>query len=142
MLIFLRNEPWVFAMNLQPQARSPGDAVILLVEDEPDIADLVVEVLAADGYTVRVATTLDEARTALREATFDLVLADGPSPHPEAAFAAAREILGTAGSTPVVLFTTHRREPDEVRATGFADLITKPFNVDDFTQRVRTLLPA
>ena len=129
-------------MPVQPSPTTPSRSRgrVLLVEDEPDIAEVVVQLLSESGLTVRVANTLDQAIAALRESTFDLVLADGLSRDPEQAFATALTVLRAAGDTPVVLFTAHRREPDEVRAAGFAELISKPFNIDDFTQRVRALV--
>ena len=129
-------------MPVQPSPTTPSRSRgrVLLVEDEPDIAEVVVQLLSESGLTVRVANTLDQAIAALRESTFDLVLADGLSRDPEQAFATALTVLRAAGDTPVVLFTAHRREPDEVRAAGFAELISKPFNIDDLVERVRALV--
>ena len=127
-------------MPIQPQRPPVRGAHILLVEDEPDIAELVVDLLADDGHTVRTASTQVHALASLRETRFDLVLVDGLGGDREDGYANALSVLRAAGDTPVVLFTAHRREPDEVRAAGFADLISKPFEIDDLTQRVRTLL--
>ena len=129
-------------MTAQTSAPRPTDAGrhVLLVEDEPDIAELVVQLLAEDGLAVRVASTLDQALVTMRETRFDLVLVDGLSGDPEQAYATALTVLRVAGDTPVALFTAHRREPDDVRAAGFADLIGKPFEIDVLTQRVPALL--
>ena len=127
-------------MDAGTHASRADGARVLLVEGEQDIAELVVTVLADEGYAVTTAPTLEDALARLRDGDFDLVLVDGLSADSEQAFANALTVLRAAGSTPVVLFTTHRREPDEVWAAGFADLITKPFNIDDFAQRVRALL--
>ena len=121
-------------------ARARACGRVLLVGDEPDIGELVVELLEDDGQTVRTASSIDQALASLRETRFDLVLVDGLGVDRVEGFANAIAVLRAAGETPVVLFTGHRREPDEVRAAGFADLISKPFEIDDLTQRVRTLL--
>ena len=125
---------------MHPQPPPVSGAHILLVDDEPDIAEVVVQLLEEDGLSVRVASTLDQALAAVRETTFDLAIVDGMSGDPAQAWTNALTVLRAAGETPVVLFTGHRREPDEVRAAGFADLISKPFNIDEFTERVRTLV--
>ena len=113
---------------------------VLLIEGEPDLAEVVGWILADDGHTIVTAATLDAAIAHLQAPTFDLVLVDGLNSDREAAFTNAVTVLDAAGSIPTVLFTGHRRERDEVRAAGFADVITKPFSLDDFTDRVRAPL--
>ena len=49
---------------------------ILIVDDEPDIRELVSGVLEDEGYTTRTAATSDEAFTALAELRPSLVLLD------------------------------------------------------------------
>jgi two-component system response regulator PilR (NtrC family) len=53
---------------------------ILLVEDDPDVRSVFGQVLLLAGYTVDVATTLQEARSFLETAHYDLVLTDGRLP--------------------------------------------------------------
>ena len=113
---------------------------VLLIEYDPDIAELVVEVLEDEGYTVRAAGTLDHALALVRAHNFDLMLVDGLSPNGEQAYANALRVLHAAGGTPVVLFTAHHHDPERVRAAGFADLIAKPFDLDQLVERVRALV--
>ena len=110
---------------------------ILVVENEPDIAEVVVAVLQDDGHTLVTATTLDAALASLQANTFDLVLVNGLSADREQAFAHAVTVRRAAGATPVVLFTGHRYDPETARAAGFADVISKPFDLSTFTERVR-----
>ncbi len=49
---------------------------ILVLEDSPEVANLVTEVLLHLHYTVRNASTIQEARSILQSSTIDLVLAD------------------------------------------------------------------
>ena len=116
----------------------PG--AILLIEDEPDLVEIVICVLEDEGYTVRAVSTLDDAFHALHEETFDLVLVDGLGGDQEQALVNSTAVLWAAGTTPVVLFTGHRRDRAAVRAAGFADVITKPFDLATLTERVRMLL--
>ena len=75
-------------MTTQTSAPRPTDAGrhVLLVEDEPDIAELVVQLLAEDGLAVHVASTLDQALVTMRDTRFDLVLVDGLSGDPQQAY--------------------------------------------------------
>ena len=129
-------------MPMQAHATGqPRDAGrILLIEDEPDLTELVGSVLEEAGHTVVTADTLDAALVRLQGATFDLVLVDGLSSYRGQAFTNSVTVVRAAGTTPVVLFTGHQHDPDAVRAAGFADVIAKPFDLDAFTERVRVLL--
>ncbi len=49
---------------------------ILLIEDDQLIAELEARILTQDGLTVVKAETLDEARQAMKDAAFDLIMAD------------------------------------------------------------------
>ena len=129
-------------MNLQVEPAGRRGKHILLVEDEATIAEVVLAILSDEGYSVRLASTLDQAVAYLWAEAFDLVLVDGLSSDREQAFANAATVLRAAGATPVVMFTGHRHDPVTARATGFADVITKPFDLDAFTERVRVLLGA
>jgi DNA-binding response OmpR family regulator len=51
------------------------------------------------------------------------------------------ELREAAGATPLVPFTAHRLKLDADLAAGFRDLIEKPFELETFESRVRTLLP-
>ena len=48
----------------------------LIVEDEPNISELIAEILGSDGYSVTTAPTVAEARAALARFTPDLALVD------------------------------------------------------------------
>jgi PAS domain S-box-containing protein len=48
----------------------------LVVDDEPDIAELIAEMLTRDGFAVGVATSCEEAMAELRRRSYDLVLSD------------------------------------------------------------------
>jgi PAS domain S-box-containing protein len=65
-----------------PEPAEPHDPVrlprgrILIVEDEPEVADLMREILAGDGYTIEVVASGRAALEQLRAATFDLLVSD------------------------------------------------------------------
>lgn len=49
---------------------------ILVVDDEPDIRNLVSDILTDEGYQVQAAATANKAREFVQEADYDLVLLD------------------------------------------------------------------
>src|SRR5689334_13821258 len=68
-----------FERNLTPvsiTSRKPHRATILLIEDDPSIADLLKETLEGSGYRAWVATDGAQAKAHMAEARPDLVLLD------------------------------------------------------------------
>ena len=119
-------------------AALPGH--ILLVEDDASIRDLVVEVLEDEGYVVTARSTLVEAARLLDQETFDLVVTDGFSMRPRAAFITTGDLVRSAGLTTVALFSAHTHDLDVAKAAGFRDLIAKPFDLDTLVHQVKMLL--
>jgi len=113
---------------------------ILVVENDAVLRDIVVKILEHEGYVVIGASKPADAVTLLKHVTFDLVITDGFSGAPGAVFVNSTDVLNSAEATPVVLFTAHRLELDDVQAAGFRDLITKPFGIDTLWRQVRALL--
>ena len=115
---------------------------VLVVDDDAAVRAVVCEVLRAEGYQVVDAATFSEAVEDLANARFDLVLADAhlqdaPVPLGDR-WAVVEQIKALAGSTPVVIFTAyHKRDFAEYTARGFADLLLKPFDLDELLATVR-----
>lgn len=113
---------------------------ILIVEDDAAVRDLLTVVLEDEGYAVIVSTTPLDAATLAETVAFDLVITDGFSEQARAVFTSTAALRAVAGVTPVALFSAHRLELTAAQAAGFADLISKPFELDGFEAQVRTLL--
>jgi len=62
-------------MHSGPSA-SPTPARVLVVEDEQSIRDILVELFAVDATDVTAVATLSDAKQALGERTFDLIVTD------------------------------------------------------------------
>jgi DNA-binding response OmpR family regulator len=116
----------------------PGKPTVLVVEDDPGIADAVVYALERDGMAVQRAGTLAAARTAVAGvdlAVLDLGLPDG----------SGYTLLSEwrAGGEPAVIVLTSRDgEVDCVAAleAGADDFVTKPFSPRALVARVRAVL--
>jgi CheY-like chemotaxis protein len=113
---------------------------ILLVDDADALRRMMRLVLENEGYTVIAVALQADAVALLQEVTFDLVITDSFSRTPTGALLGTADLLAAAGATPVALFTAHRVRLDPAHAAGFADFITKPFDIDEMAQQVRTLL--
>jgi len=124
----------------EPSGVSDLPEHILLIEDDVMIIDLVVTVLEDEGYAVVVCLTPLDAMSLLDRLSFDLVITDGFSREPGAVFVNMADLIRSAGITPVVLFSAHRLDRERAQATGFRDLITKPFDLDTLVRQVKMLL--
>jgi DNA-binding response OmpR family regulator len=114
-------------------------ARILVVEDEPAIAESVAYALRRDGFTVTVAQTLAEAEE--RRADADLVILDLMLPD-GSGFEWIGSIRGERRDKPIIVLSSRDGEADRVAAleTGADDYVTKPFSPREIVARVRAVL--
>jgi DNA-binding response OmpR family regulator len=112
---------------------------VLVVDDDPDVCDLVTFKLRKSGYEVRRATDGDEARSAVAAELPDIVLLDVMMPGPTGleVLEGWRSEPGTA-NLPVILLTALAQESDVERgfALGADDYIVKPFSPRELARRV------
>jgi DNA-binding response OmpR family regulator len=114
---------------------------ILVVEDEPGIAFALDADLRAEGYSVRVATTGDEAIGLARGESFDLILLDVMLPGKDG-FDVCRELRRSGLRIPIVLLTAKSHEAEKVMGfeLGADDYVTKPFSPRELRARVKAHL--
>ena len=113
---------------------------ILLVEDEPDIAELIRLHLAGDGAEVRnVGDGVEGLALALAE-RWDLVLLDLSLPRCDGLDVCAA-LRRHDAAVPIVIITARGAESDRVRGLdlGADDYLTKPFGVAELVARVRAV---
>jgi len=113
---------------------------ILIVEDEPAIADTLVYALTTDGFAVEWYVTGQDALSALNRTNFDLVLLDVGLPDING-FDLFREIQRT-WSIPVLFLTARTSEIDRIVGLelGADDYISKPFSPREVSARIRVVL--
>ena len=116
---------------------------VLVVEDEPDIRDLLAFHLEREGYLVTRASTGAEALRQLRASAPDLVILDLMLPEMDGLEVCRRlrADTGTAG-LPVIMLTAKGDEVDRVVGLeiGADDYIVKPFSPKELLARVRAVL--
>ena len=113
---------------------------ILVVEDEPPIADFLVRGLREEGFTVEHAAEGESAWHALRTASWDVVLLDWWLPAIDG-LTLLRRYRQAGHTTPVLLLTARDAVSDRVRGLdgGADDYLCKPFAFDELLARVRAL---
>src|SRR5260370_7185087 len=113
---------------------------ILVVEDEPAIADFVVRALREESFTVERAGDGDEGWHALKTGSWDLVLLDWWLPSHDG-LTLLRRFREAGRDTPVLFLTARDAVSDRVRGldAGADDYLCKPFAFSELLARVRAL---
>lgn len=116
---------------------------ILLVEDEPSIAELLRFTLHGAGFCTTIASNAAQARKLIAEALPHLVLLDWMLPDTSglALMTEWRRDARTA-PLPVIMLTAKGMEEDKVKGLneGADDYVTKPFSPKELIARVQALL--
>ncbi|MGW4472510.1 response regulator transcription factor [Nonomuraea sp. NPDC004354] len=122
-------------MNEQPSAK------VLVVDDEPNIRELLSEALELNGFAVRTVADGRQALEAVARERPDIVVLDVMMPGLDG-FAVARR-LRQAGDSPMVLFLTAKDAVSDRIAgltAGGDDYVTKPFNLEEVVLRLRAIM--
>ena len=114
---------------------------VLVVDDEPNIVDVISMALRFNGFTVGAAATGADALNQVREFKPDLVLLDVMLPDMEG-FDIAKRLGAERSRTPIIFLTARDGTDDKIRglSIGGDDYMTKPFSVEELLARVRTVL--
>ena len=118
-------------------------ASILVVEDEPQIQELVAVNLEHFGHRVRRASSAEEAEAAIRSALPDVVVLDWMLPG-ESGLALARRLRADARTrdVPILMLTARAMEQDKLSGleAGADDYLTKPFSPKELAARIKAVL--
>jgi two-component system response regulator RegX3 len=119
---------------------SSGRRTILLVEDEPAIAEPLAETLTREGFHLEVAGTVAEALDGVTRVRPDLILLDLMLPD-GSGYDVCREVRRTS-QVPIIMLTARGEEADRVIGLelGADDYVVKPFSAREVAARVRAVL--
>jgi two-component system OmpR family response regulator len=125
----------VLVTTTAPEAR------LLVVEDEPNIRELLATSLRFAGFEVHVA---GDGATALRQAAEhepDLVVLDVMLPDMDG-FTVTRKLRGSGRLLPIVFVTARDSLEDKIKGltVGGDDYVTKPFSLEEVIARIRAVL--
>jgi len=116
-------------------------AHLLIVEDDPEMRELLRKVLQKEGYQVAVAGDRREATLSLSRATFDLVVTDMLMPD-DGGLDLLRTIRQTQPTLPVIIITAFGDwgSYNQALELGAAAFISKPLKMAELVATIQTAL--
>lgn len=113
---------------------------ILIIDDEPAIAETLRPVLAAQQYRVSTAGSAAEALRRARQTAYDVALLDLGLPDAD-----GKEIIGNLHALScrsIIVLSARHQETEKVAALdgGADDYLNKPFSIDELMARIRAAL--
>jgi two-component system OmpR family response regulator len=120
---------------------SPTGHRVLVVDDEPNLAEVVTMALRFQGFTVQTAGNGREALAAVAQFKPHLMVLDVMLPDMDGFEVAARLGAQRAG-VPIIFLTARDATEDKIRGLsgGGDDYMTKPFSLEELVARIRTIL--
>ena len=127
--------------------RDPGQVAdsnlprVLVVDDEPNILELLTAALRLSGFEVRGAATGADALRAASEFRPDILVLDVMLPDQDG-FSVARRLRDEGDRVPVLFLTARDAVEDRIAGltAGGDDYVTKPFSLDEVVLRLRAIL--
>lgn len=118
-----------------------GTQKILLIEDEQDLAEVLVDNLEAEGYDVVWASDGMQGREKWRKLQPTLVVLDVMMPEIDG-LTLCRQMRDEGDRTPVLFLSARGQPEDRVQglAMGGDDYMAKPFHLPEFLMRLHTML--
>ncbi|MEU4578323.1 response regulator transcription factor [Nonomuraea sp. ATR24] len=117
------------------------EARLLIVEDDPNILELLAASLRFAGFDVCTAKSGHDAVAAVQRQRPDLVVLDVMLPDLDG-FEIVRRMRGGGVHTPVVFLTARDETEDKIRGLtiGGDDYVTKPFSLEEVVARIHAVL--
>ena len=114
---------------------------VLVVDDEPNIVDVITMALRFQGFEVASAGTGNEAIAAVSTFRPQIMVLDVMLPDMEG-FEVARRLGADRARVPILFLTARDATEDKVRglSIGGDDYVTKPFSLEELVARIRTIL--
>ncbi|MEK7095498.1 MAG: response regulator transcription factor [Patescibacteria group bacterium] len=113
---------------------------ILIIEDDPDIADLLNESLRFEGFVVDLAFDGHEGSFMARTNTYDLIIIDYSIPRKDGLIVCS-EIRSLGLTMPIIFLSATGDTKTKISALerGADDYLTKPFAFDELKARIRAI---
>jgi len=150
-------EEWIFEEKLEELAQEifseevitiEGERIprlekrkVLIVDDQPIITDLLVDILKRMGYNSEVALGGRDGLKIFDKDGFDLVITDLGMPD-ISGWEVSRSVKKQNPSVPVILITGWGVDPDphKIKDSGIDFVLNKPFQLDQFEKIIRELV--
>jgi len=117
-----------------------GEKTILIVEDEPSLAEVVALYMKRAGYQAQIASDGRRAMAAFEKGIPDLVIMDIMLPEIDGI--SLTRWLRDRSDVPIIMVTSRREEIDRIAGLemGADDYVVKPFSPQELVSRVRAVL--
>jgi two-component system OmpR family response regulator len=114
---------------------------VLVVDDEPNIVDVISMALRFQGFEVESAGTGQAALAAVNTFKPQMIVLDVMLPDMEG-FEVARRLGAQRARVPIIFLTARDATDDKVRglSLGGDDYVTKPFSLEELVARIRSIL--
>jgi two-component system, OmpR family, response regulator len=113
---------------------------VLVVEDDPQLSELLGRVLTEEGHTADLCATLGAARAKTGSDAYDVIVLDWMLPDGEG-LGLCDELRRARVFTPILMLTARGEVHDRVLGlrTGADDYVVKPFDIDELLARLFAL---
>ncbi|QJW91894.1 response regulator transcription factor [Spirosoma taeanense] len=114
---------------------------ILLVEDDPNLGQLVQEYLTMKGYPTDRATDGNQGLQQFMAGNYDLCIFDVMMPKKDG-FTLAKEVRMGNRDVPIIFLTAKAMQEDAIQGfkVGADDYVTKPFSMEELLLRIQAIL--
>lgn len=114
---------------------------LLIVEDDPNLGQVLTEYLGMKGYTTTLAQNGEEGMEKFRQGQYDMIVLDIMMPKKDG-FTLAREIRILDKDIPMIFLTAKSMKEDTIKGfkIGADDYVTKPFSMEELLLRINAIL--
>jgi len=114
---------------------------ILIVEDDPNLGQILAEYLQIKGMGTTLSEDGEEGLEAYKNGNFDLCILDIMMPKKDG-FTLAREIRSMDIKTPIIFLTAKSMKEDTIKGLkiGADDYMTKPFSMEELLLRIQAVM--
>jgi two-component system, OmpR family, response regulator len=114
---------------------------VLIVDDEPNIRDLLATSLRFAGYEIQTAANGAQAVAAVTESEPDIILLDVMLPDMNG-FSVTKKLRSSGIQAPILFLTARDDVEDKITGltVGGDDYLTKPFSLDEVVARIQAIL--
>lgn len=116
-------------------------AKLLVVEDDPNLGDILNEYLSMKGYSTVLCRDGEEGWSKFKKGAFDLCILDIMMPKKDG-FTLGKEIKKVEEDLPIIYLTAKNLKDDVIQGLkiGADDYITKPFSMEELLLRINAIL--
>jgi two-component system, OmpR family, response regulator len=114
---------------------------ILVIDDEPEIGQLLDAYLSAKGYQIEIATSITDARTLCAHKTFHCVLLDIQLPD-GLGYDFVPELLGQHPDLPIICMSAYDKGIERARCMSYGAKVfmSKPFSLSQMLNAIKSCL--